>query len=54
VTARKGLISLGKAAVMIGENVKHCCRWSPSKQIAGIAESVESGGSGTDSSSGSW
>nr|AAK27824.1 hypothetical protein [Oryza sativa Japonica Group]AAP54206.1 hypothetical protein LOC_Os10g33020 [Oryza sativa Japonica Group] len=47
-------ISLGKTTEMIGKKVEHCCRWIQEEEIAGIAESLQGGGSGAGSSGGSW
>jgi hypothetical protein len=49
---RKNPISLGKTTEMIREKVEHCCRWNQEEEIMGIAESLEDGGSGVDSSGG--
>nr|AAT85015.1 hypothetical protein [Oryza sativa Japonica Group]ABF96665.1 retrotransposon protein, putative, unclassified [Oryza sativa Japonica Group] len=49
---RKNPISLGKTTEMTREKVEHCCRWNQEEEIMGIAESLEDGGSGVDSSGG--
>ncbi len=45
-------ISHGKMTAMIRDKVEHCCRRSPVKDVIGIAESLDSGGSSADLSGG--
>ena len=45
-------ISHGKMSAMIRDKVEHCCRRSPVKDVIGIAESLDSGGSSADLSGG--